>query len=177
MGKKSKEVAVEGSKEVAEASLAGAQTFSKDAVVPKFMVYNAEENNFVSKIADPLLTGKAHSKVLKMLKKAHDAKAVKRGVPEVTKLVRKGQKGMVVLAADIFPVELISHLPLLCEEKDVMYCYVKSRAELGLAIKSKRPVSALFVQKPTSDSVYEEEYTAARGKVEEIHPYMGKNLS
>jgi len=172
MGKKSKEVAAEAP----AAEVEGKQTFSKDSNVPAFMVYNAEEENFVSKIADPLLTGKAHSKVLKMLKKAHEAKAVKRGVPEVTKLIRKGNKGMVILAADIFPVELIAHLPLLCEEKDIMYCYVRSRSELGLAIKSKRPVSAVFVQVPNSDSVYEDEYAEAKGKVEAIHPYMGKNL-
>ena len=72
----------------------------------------AEVAQYVSPIADPLIKpeGKLHQKVLKLLKKAHGSKAVRRGVPEITKLLRKGKKGVVVLAADIFPVELIAHM-------------------------------------------------------------------
>jgi ribosomal protein L7Ae-like RNA K-turn-binding protein len=37
------------------------------------------------------------------------------------------------LAADVSPVDVISHIPLICENKDVPYFYVRSRMELGLA--------------------------------------------
>ena len=58
-------------------------------------------------------------------------KLVSRGVKETVKAVRKGGVGLVIIAADISPIDVLSHLPILCEEKEVPYIYVKSRAELG----------------------------------------------
>ena len=48
---------------------------------------------FVSPIAVPLVSGKLEAKALKTVKKAHGAKSVKRGVPDVAKLIRKDKKG------------------------------------------------------------------------------------
>ena len=36
-----------------------------------------------------------------------------------------------IIAADISPIDVLSHLPILCEENNVAYIYVKSRAEVG----------------------------------------------
>ena len=58
-------------------------------------------------------------------------KLVKRGVKETVKDVRKGQAGLVIIAADISPIDVLSHLPILCEDKSIPYIYVKSRAEVG----------------------------------------------
>ena len=79
------------------------------------------------------------------------SKIVHRGVKETVKAVRKGSKGVVVIAADISPIDVLSHLPILCEEKEVPYIYVKSRAELGQACKTKRPTSCVLVVQPTKD--------------------------
>lgn len=40
----------------------------------------------------------------------------------------------VVFAADISPVDVISHLPIQCEEQGVPYCFVRSRMELGTRV-------------------------------------------
>jgi H/ACA ribonucleoprotein complex subunit 2 len=61
------------------------------------------------------------------------AKLAKRGVKEVVKGLRKGVKGICILAADVSPVDVISHIPIICENKDIPYVYVRSRMELGLA--------------------------------------------
>ena len=53
------------------------------------------ENLYVSPIADPLMAGKLYSKTMKLVRKASEAKAIRRGVPEVAKAIRKGQKGYV----------------------------------------------------------------------------------
>ncbi|CAD7937215.1 unnamed protein product [Amoebophrya sp. A25] len=129
---------------------------------------------YVSPIAVPLVSGKLESKCLKMLRKAFGAKAVRRGIPEVTKLVRKEKKGIVVFAADIFPVDLIAHMPVLCEEKSVFYAYVQSRQMLGEAINSRRGVSAVFIPEPTSDSPYESAYQQMITALKVVHPYLGE---
>ncbi len=46
---------------------------------------------------------------------------------------------MVVIAGDTSPAEVVMHLPLACEDVNVPYMFVTSRAELGAAAKTKRP--------------------------------------
>lgn len=94
---------------------------------------------------------------------------VKRGVKEVVKSLKKGEKGYVipvfivspglcelvslrrvpprilVLAGDITPLDIISHLPLLAEEASVPYIFVASKEELGHASATKRPTSCVLV--------------------------------
>merc|ERR1711865_203744 len=86
-------------------------------------------------------------------------KLVKRGVKETVKAVRKGQTGLVVIAADISPIDVLSHLPILCEDKGIPYMYVRSRAEIGEACKTKRPTSCVMICKPDKKT-QEEGYKA-----------------
>lgn len=80
-------------------------------------------------------------------------KTLKRGVKEVVKALRKSPAGaanlevpgIVILAADISPMDVISHIPVLCEEHNVPYIFVTSRAELGAAGNTKRPTSVVMV--------------------------------
>lgn len=44
-------------------------------------------------------------------------------------------------------MDVISHLPVLCEDHDVPYIFVPSRAELGAAGATKRPTSVVLVGK------------------------------
>lgn len=53
--------------------------------------------------------------------------------------------GIVILAADISPMDVISHIPVLCEDHNIPYIYVQSRAELGMAGSTKRPTSVVMV--------------------------------
>lgn len=50
-----------------------------------------------------------------------------------------------MLAGDISPVDVISHLPVLCEDQGVPYVFVPSKAELGAAAGTKRPTSCILV--------------------------------
>jgi H/ACA ribonucleoprotein complex subunit 2 len=82
-------------------------------------------------------------------------KCLKRGVKEVVKALRKSpvtnasastlSNGLVVLAADISPMDVISHIPVLCEDHGIPYIFVSSRAELGAAGATKRPTSVVMV--------------------------------
>ena len=68
-------------------------------------------------------------KVLSIVKHATKAKTMVRGIKEVTKIIRKekaNKDALVVLAADISPLDVISHMPVLCQDKGVCYYYVIS---------------------------------------------------
>lgn len=103
--------------------------------------------------AAPLADDKVAKKVLKSVKKAAKNKTLKRGVKEVVKALRKSPQGaanvsgpgVVILAADISPMDVISHIPVLCEDHNVPYIFVNSRAELGAAGNTKRPTSVVMV--------------------------------
>lgn len=55
------------------------------------------------------------NKILKLSRYLNREKNLKRGVKDVVKAIRKGAKGIVILAADVSPVDVISHIPILCE--------------------------------------------------------------
>lgn len=52
---------------------------------------------------------------------------------------------LLVLAADINPIDIISHLPVLSEEAQVPYVFVSSKEELGHASSTKRPTSCVMI--------------------------------
>ncbi|KAF8897539.1 50S ribosomal protein L30e-like protein, partial [Infundibulicybe gibba] len=99
----------------------------------------------LSPLAHPLAQKKLVKKLHKTIKKASKARQVKRGVKEVVKGIRKGEKGLLILAADINPIDIISHLPVLSEEAQIPYIFVSSKEELGHASSTKRPTSCVMV--------------------------------
>ncbi|CCF58432.1 hypothetical protein KAFR_0E02800 [Kazachstania africana CBS 2517] len=123
----------------------------------------------VIEFAKPLASKKLNKKVLKTVKKASKAKNVKRGVREVVKALRKGDKGLVVIAGDIFPYDVISHLPVLCEDHSVPYVFVPSKQDLGSAGATKRPTSVVFIvpgsNKKKDGKSKEEEYKEAFNEI------------
>lgn len=63
----------------------------------------------------------------------------------MVKAIKKGAKGIVILAADVTPVDVISHIPVLCEDNGIPYVYVRSRLELGVAAETKKPTSVILM--------------------------------
>jgi len=128
---------------------------------------------YKSPLADPLITDKLQARAFKLLKKAVSEKGkTRRGVPECTKAIRKGQKGICFLAGDIYPVDVFAHVPTLCEEKGVHYCYIPSRHELGGACQTRRPISLIMVLEPKDDSPYAKTYEQVLSGIKAVHPYM-----
>ena len=98
-----------------------------------------------SAISKPMATKKQTKKLHKLVKRGAGAKCVRRGVKEVIKGLRKGVKGVCVIAGDINPIDVITHLPVYCEENDVKYMYVPSKQDLGAAASTKRPTSCVLI--------------------------------
>ncbi|PVU88320.1 hypothetical protein BB561_005912 [Smittium simulii] len=121
----------------------------------------------LANIATPLADQKFSKKLFKVIKKANKNKHVKRGVKEVVKGVRKGFKGLVLLAGNISPIDVISHVPVLCEENNIPYIYVNSKEELGFSVNTKRPTSCIMIvpsgknSKATKPAAGAEEYKEA----------------
>ena len=125
-------------------------------------------------IADPLASDKMNKKLLKIIKKGHKSKLVKRGIKETVKAIKKKNKGICVIGADISPIDVISHLPILCEDFGIPYIYSRSRLEIGVACKTKRPTSCIFMSKPSSKSEKElaGKFETIAELIKERNPYF-----
>lgn len=88
--------------------------------------------------------------VVKSIRKSPTAAPSATGNPDIT------PNGIVILAADISPMDVISHIPVLCEDHNIPYVYVPSRAELGAAGSTKRPTSVVMIAPKTGKGAPEE---------------------
>ncbi|KAK4646683.1 snoRNA-binding protein [Podospora bellae-mahoneyi] len=107
--------------------------------------------------AFPLADDKTHKKIYKLIKKGAKVKSIHRGVKECEKAIKKtpaktpatapsDAPGLVIIAGDISPMDVIMHFPLLCEEHNVPYLFIKSRADLGVAACTKRATSVVMLK-------------------------------
>lgn len=87
---------------------------------------------------------------------------------------------LLVLAADITPIDIISHLPVLSEEAQIPFVFVSSKEELGQASSTKRPTSCVMVcpdgkkrkkkegEEESKDDDYREVYDECCKEVEKL---------
>ncbi|KIV92401.1 ribonucleoprotein-associated protein [Exophiala mesophila] len=99
------------------------------------------EPNAAWPIADEALS----QKILDITQQASHYRQLKKGANEATKTLNRGTSEIVVLAADTSPLAILLHIPLLCEDKNVPYVYVPSKAALGRACGVSRPVIAASI--------------------------------
>lgn len=124
----------------------------------------------VNVIAHPLASKKSTKKAHKLVKKAASVKHIRRGVKEVVKGLRKGEDGLAILAGDIYPLDVISHLPVLLEEKNIPYVFVPSKQDLGAAASTKRPTSCVLIRTPKKDFEGQDLYEALVKEAKEYDP-------
>ncbi|XP_053680646.1 H/ACA ribonucleoprotein complex subunit 2-like protein [Anopheles nili] len=100
-----------------------------------------------SAIAQPMASKKLTKKIHKLIEKASKQKTfLRNGLKDVQIRLRKGETGLVVFAGDVTPIEIMCHLPAVCEEKNIPYCYAPSRKDLGAAMGVKRGTVAMLIR-------------------------------
>mmetsp|Transcript_9649 Transcript_9649/g.14529 ORF Transcript_9649/g.14529 Transcript_9649/m.14529 type:complete len:130 (+) Transcript_9649:93-482(+) len=95
--------------------------------------------------AFPMADGPLTVTILELLQQATNYRQLKKGANEATKALNRGIAEFIVLAGDTKPIEIVLHLPLLCEDKNVPYIFVPSKVALGRACGVSRPVIAAAV--------------------------------
>jgi len=95
--------------------------------------------------AYPLADAGLTQKILELVQQAANYKQLRKGANEATKTLNRGISEFIVMAADAEPLEILLHLPLLCEDKNVPYVFVRSKQALGRACGVSRAVIACSV--------------------------------
>ncbi|XP_043716571.1 H/ACA ribonucleoprotein complex subunit 2-like protein [Telopea speciosissima] len=120
-------------------------------------------------IAKPLAGKKLCKRTLKLVRRASEHKCLKRGVKEVVKSIRRGNKGLCIIAGNISPIDVITHVPILCEEADIPYIYVPSKEDLAIAGSTKRPTCCILVlTKPTKGELPQEEQEKLKADYDQV---------
>ena len=85
--------------------------------------------------SDPHLTSWDKCKLLSHCLHFRFVFQMRKGANEATKTLNRGQAEFVVLAADAEPLEILLHIPLLCEDKNVPYVFVRSKQGTDWSLK------------------------------------------
>jgi hypothetical protein len=67
--------------------------------------------------AYPLADSELTVAILDLVQQAANYKQLKKGANEATKTLNRGISDLIIMAADTEPLEILLHLPLLCEDK------------------------------------------------------------
>ncbi len=65
------------------------------------------------------------------LETATNTGKVAKGTNEVTKLIERGDAELVVIAEDVQPEEIVAHIPVLADEKEIPYIYLSTKEQVG----------------------------------------------
>jgi len=88
------------------------------------------------------------AKALEAITVAADTGRIRKGANEATKSIESGTATLVVIAEDVDPEEVVMHLPMICTEKNIAYCYVSTKKELGTAAGLPVTCAAIAIEKP-----------------------------
>jgi H/ACA ribonucleoprotein complex subunit 2 len=123
-------------------------------------------------IAQPLADSKLTKRLYKLIKKSSAKKnKLYRGLKNVQTKIRKefstsgGNKAICVLAGDVTPIDIYCHLPIVCEDRNIPYCFVASKRAIAEALGAKRPCIVALI---TADEDYQELYDKCYSKVSSL---------
>jgi ribosomal protein L7Ae-like RNA K-turn-binding protein len=69
--------------------------------------------------------------VYALVQEASKVGAIKKGSNEVTKAAERGNAKIIIMAEDVNPPELLAHIPMICDEKNIPYAYVREQEFLA----------------------------------------------
>lgn len=74
--------------------------------------------------------------------------------------------GIVVFAGDATPIDVISHLPIYCEDKNIPYIYVPLKQDISQAMGVYRPCLAVLIKRDDEYAELFDECSEAINKTE-----------
>jgi U4/U6 small nuclear ribonucleoprotein SNU13 len=104
-----------------------------------------EAKQFESFTRKPMADPELEKDLLDLVTECEKVKQIKKGANEVTKSVNRNTAEFIIIAADTIPIEIVLHLPLLCEDKGVPFVWVSTREALAKGVNIPRPVTAVSI--------------------------------
>ena len=110
--------------------------------------------------AYPLAEAELTVALLDLVQQATNYKQLKKGANESTKTLNRG-------ISELTPLEILLHLPLLCEDKNVPYVFVPSKVALGRACGVSRSVISCSITTNESSQL-KSQIEGMKGQIERL---------
>ena len=68
-----------------------------------------------------------------LAKQAEEALETAQSTGKVAKFIERGDAALVVIAEDVDPAEIVAHIPVLADEKEIPYVYLPTKEQVGIA--------------------------------------------
>jgi hypothetical protein len=107
-----------------------------------FDIIYIKEMSGVNPKAYPLADSDLTVAILDLVQQASNYKQLKKGANEATKTLNRGISDLIIMAADAEPLEILLHLPLLCEDK--VSLFIALSVEKFLILSSRTFLMSLF---------------------------------
>lgn len=100
-------------------------------------------------IAHPVIEQKYLKKIGKLIKRLSKIFLCKRGTREVTKSLRKNKETcFLLIAANSYPIDVISHLPIMSEDRGIPYSFVPNKQDLRFSSKQDSETTCVLLIEP-----------------------------
>lgn len=117
--------------------------------------------------AFPLADKELTLQIMDLIEIAKIQNHLKKGANETVKTLNRGYAELAVIAADSDPMEIVLHLPLLCEDKNIPYIFVSNKQALGKACGLTRSVIACCISRG-GDLTFNEQIRNINNKIEKF---------
>ena len=126
-----------------------------DEIEPTSRAFTLAEDDITNKIQD-------------IIRDSAKKGFLKKGANEATKALNRGMAQIIVLAADTEPLEIVLHLPLLWEDKNVPYIFLPSQHSLGAACGVSRNIIAWAVISDGEESELQNRINELKDEIEQL---------
>lgn len=109
-------------------------------------------------IASPLAGHRLTKKIGNLITKCAESKQLVYGVKDTGKTLKKNESGITVLGGNVTPMDVITHIPGICEEKQQPYVFLPLKEQISKFAQRTSPVACVVIREPKDGQDYTEEY-------------------
>ncbi|EAX87138.1 ribosomal protein L7Ae, putative [Trichomonas vaginalis G3] len=99
-------------------------------------------------IASPVAGHRLTKKIKELISTSCESKNLVYGVKDTKKLLQKNEKGLAVFGGNVTPMDVITHLPAMCENKKQPYVFLSTKEEISAAAQRTSAVACVVIREP-----------------------------
>ena len=107
-------------------------------------------------IATPLAGHRLTKKIGTLITQSCENKSLLYGVKDSVKSLKKKEEGICILGGNVTPMDVITHIPIICEEKKTPYVFFPTKEQISTYAQRTSPVACVIIKKPTKSELLEE---------------------
>jgi H/ACA ribonucleoprotein complex subunit 2 len=118
-------------------------------------------------IASPVAGHRLTKRIGGLIAKCADERTLVKGVKDTTKLLRNREQGICVMGGNVSPMDIITHLPAVCEVSSVPYVFVPTKEQISAYAERTTPIACVLIRQPDGEE-WHDEYDAVVAEIQAL---------